>query len=178
MKRSFHGVQIIACVVLLGSSFLHWEDSANYWQSNASLHFKVLIAALVLGTVGLSTLSLTGANDALSRLAGAAAIFTSGGATAYAVGITSFHAKVGTYVGLVAALGLGVAGLLAVIRPGGDRLTEAAPSRPPAREMPPPDRANLTEPVAAAAQAGWYEDPSGQHAERMWDGLRWTEQVR
>jgi len=26
--------------------------------------------------------------------------------------------------------------------------------------------------------AGWYDDPSGQHEKRFWDGTTWTEQVR
>ncbi|HMA46862.1 MAG TPA: phospholipid scramblase-related protein [Frankiaceae bacterium] len=32
--------------------------------------------------------------------------------------------------------------------------------------------------VAAPPPAGWYADPSGQHAYRYWDGSRWTEQVQ
>jgi Protein of unknown function (DUF2510) len=28
-----------------------------------------------------------------------------------------------------------------------------------------------------SVQAGWYEDPSKQHALRYWDGMRWTEHV-
>ena len=31
--------------------------------------------------------------------------------------------------------------------------------------------------AAAAALAGWYPDPAERHERRLWDGLRWTEQV-
>ncbi|HVE97836.1 MAG TPA: DUF2510 domain-containing protein [Mycobacteriales bacterium] len=30
---------------------------------------------------------------------------------------------------------------------------------------------------AEGPPAGWYDDPSGQHAKRYWDGTSWTEQV-
>ncbi|MEA2126731.1 MAG: hypothetical protein QOI80_3513, partial [Solirubrobacteraceae bacterium] len=33
-------------------------------------------------------------------------------------------------------------------------------------------------PVATAAPAGFYVDPSNTTAERYWDGARWTEQTR
>jgi len=29
----------------------------------------------------------------------------------------------------------------------------------------------------AAIPAGWYEDPSGRHQHRYWDGTRWTDDV-
>lgn len=29
----------------------------------------------------------------------------------------------------------------------------------------------------AAVPAGWYEDPSGRHQHRYWDGTRWTDDV-
>ena len=33
------------------------------------------------------------------------------------------------------------------------------------------------EPVASAAPAQWFADPSGRHQHRYWDGSAWTEHV-
>jgi len=32
-------------------------------------------------------------------------------------------------------------------------------------------------PADAAVPAGWYDDPSGDHARRFWDGSAWTTHV-
>lgn len=53
------------------------------------------------------------------------------------------------------------------IRPGAGQV---APAQPPLTDQNPP----VAQP-AAAQPAGWYRDPSGQHALRWWNGTNWTE---
>jgi hypothetical protein len=71
------------------------------------------------------------------------------------------RAKLGAYLGLVAALAVLAGGLL--LDPSGGRAHVDAPP-PGSGDAPPP--------------AGWYPDPRREASLRFWDGTTWTEQAR
>lgn len=43
------------------------------------------------------------------------------------------------------------------------------PARTPVQPLPKP------RPAVHKVVSGWYPDPSGRHAERLWDGVQWLE---
>lgn len=56
--------------------------------------------------------------------------------------------------------------------------TAAQPTVAADTAMAPPRPSDLTEPITTNVPPGWYPDPSGEHAERLWDGSVWTHEVR
>jgi hypothetical protein len=57
--------------------------------------------------------------------------------------------------------------------------TSSSPSRPaPTSTEPPTSRQPSPGDLTAGSRlAGWHEDPTGRHAQRFWDGSKWTDFV-
>jgi hypothetical protein len=177
------------CAVAAISTFLHWT-TADFWRTDQSLHFKVLVGVLVPATSALCGLALRRRGSVGQSLTGAVGLLTGGAIVGYGTEVSSFHPKIGATVALAAGIIISIGGLLAVLRSGGPVVTPAQRDRPAPAPAPAPDpapapqpvatpeRGRPTEPVESGVPAGWYDDPSGRHSERRWDGSAWTDETR
>lgn len=110
-------LMIAGSVALVGDTFLKWDQN-NFWKSVPSIHLKVALGVAWAATLVLSAITVSRRPGVLSRLAGAAGLFTAGGVIAWPILYTSFHPiGVGVYLGLVIAIVIGLGGLIAALQP-------------------------------------------------------------
>jgi Protein of unknown function (DUF2510) len=187
------GLMLAGCAVAVISTFLHWT-AVDFWKAEQSLHLKVLVGALVPATIVLCGLALRRRGSVSQSLTGAVGLLTGGAIVGIGTEVSSFHPKIGATVGLAAGIIISIGGLLAVLQSSGSVVAPAQRDRPAPTPTPAPvpapvpvpapepvatrERSRPTEPVESGVPAGWYDDPSGQHSERRWDGSAWTDETR
>ena len=194
-NRLWKGLVLAATAALVADTFLHWIGSDNFWKTDNSLHMKIAICAAVVIAAALCLFTLAGRTP-VDWLAGAVALFAGGGVVIWALFVSSFHPHIGAWLAVVFGAAIALGGLL-IEYPAPGQAAARAPAPPAAAQaptpvapapvaaaaaadvaMPAPSASDMTEPIATNVPAGWYPDPSGENAERLWDGSVWTHEVR
>jgi hypothetical protein len=189
--RTGSGLAVFGGVVLVISLFISWfsEEACGEGTCSALKTFSAIdivllglgIAGIVLGLIGLATPA-----RAPSILLSAAGFIAFGLVLAILAEFgDDLDVQFGIYLGLVAAAVMAIGGAIAT--PG--RQAVAAPTVGPGAQprgaapagpgsggplASAQQAASMPAPSAGAA-AGWYPDPTGEAAQRYWDGSRWTE---
>lgn len=202
-NRLWKGLVLAATAALVADTFLHWIGPKNFWKTDNSLHMKIAICAAVLIAAALCLFTLAG-RTRVDWLAGAVALFAGGGVVMWALFVSSFHPHIGAWLAVVFGAAIATGGLLIEYPAVGSAAARApgvsAPAAPATARQPtaatapqptapqavvaadtamaPPSASDMTEPITTNVPAGWYPDPSGENAERLWDGSVWTHEVR
>jgi hypothetical protein len=169
-------------VALTGSLLLKWSNTfgdRTYWQIYSrdvhSLRAPVALSVVIAATLVLAAAAVRVPSQRLSLMSAAAGLIQFGFVLDEAVTFAPepHNSAPGGYIAAVASLVTACGAVLVM------RSAQAAPgvgirAAEPRAVVDGPSSADRT----GSPSPGWYPDPSGAHAERLWDGNGWTEQVR
>ena len=142
------------------SELFDWSRGHSAWEFFHGLDVGLLVlglAACAVVAASLLTASPELPFDPGHATAACGAIVT----TVVLIFLDTSDARVGAYLGLIAALAMLVGGLLLA---GGAR---------PEPSLAPPSGGAAQPPLP-----GWYPDPQGRARLRFWDGAGWSDQTR